>query len=213
MSGVSSARESFVDTVLPAVDLVHNLSRRLVRPPSEAEDLAQDTLARAWEAWARGVRPDSVRPWLSTICLNLARDRARRAVRRPEVEWRDGLDPVDPLDVEGEALTRVQRGLVDRAMATLPEPQRVAIVLMDICGLTAAEVATITDSPRGTVLSRVHRGRKALVLAVHSRARDHDNDAGGDVPGRRLQPGPGRSSPGSPKSSSDPNDDKGGPQR
>lgn len=155
---------------MPAVDLVHNLARRLVRRPGDAEDLAQDTLAKAWVAWSRGVRPDSLGAWLSTICLNLARDRARRAARDREVAWPDGFDPAGRVDVEEAAITRVQRGLVERALWTLPEPQRVAIVLMDICGLTAAETATVTEAPRGTVLARVHRGRKALTAAVHDMA-------------------------------------------
>ena len=155
---------------MPAIDLVHNLARRLVRSPGDAEDLVQETLARAWVAWSRGFRPESLRPWLSTICLNLARDRARRVARHREVSWPDDFDPAGVADVEDEAILRVQRALVERALWTLPETQRVAIVLMDICGLTAAETATVTGAPRGTVLARVHRGRKALTDAVHDMA-------------------------------------------
>lgn len=70
--------EDFVVTVMPAVDLVYNPARRLVHRPGDAEDLAQDTLTRPWESWTRGTRPDSVPAWLSTTCLNLARDRGPR---------------------------------------------------------------------------------------------------------------------------------------
>lgn len=165
---MDSQDDSFVTTVMPAVDVVHNLARGLVRRAADAEDLVQDTLVRAWEAWTRGVRPDSLGAWLSTICLNLARDRARRAMRSREAAWIDDLDLPSSVDVEDEALRRVQRERITRALWELPEPQRVAIVLMDVCGLTAAETATVTRSPRGTVLARVHRGRKALAVLVRA---------------------------------------------
>lgn len=191
--------DDFVTTVMPAVDLVHNLSRRLARRSLDAEDLAQDTLAKAWEAWSRGVRPDTVGPWLSTICLNLARDRGRRAARSRESPWPEDFDRADPVDVADAAITRVQRALVDRALWTLPQPQRIAIVLMDICGLTAAQTAVITGSPRGTVLARVHRGRKALVVAVHE--------------GSAPDPPPAPPPPRRPQVNTDPNEERGGPHR
>lgn len=151
---------------MPGVDVVHNLARRLTRNRADSEDLLQETLERAWTAWGRGVRPESLNPWLSTICLNVARDRARKKGRRPEVGWPQDFDPAGVVDVEGCAIRRVQLAMIEKALWTLPEPQRVAITLMDICGLTAQETAQTTGCARGTVLSRVHRGRKALAQAV-----------------------------------------------
>lgn len=180
---MQTAGEDFVVTVMPAVDLVHNLARRLVRRPGDAEDLAQDTLARAWESWTRGTRPDSVPAWLSTICLNLARDRGRRAARDREVAWGEGLDPPGSTDVAGEAIARVQRAQVEAALWSLPEAQRIAIVLMDICGLSAAEVGAVIDAPRGTVLARVHRGRKALAAEVVRRQGERPSPPGRPAPG------------------------------
>jgi len=66
---------------------------------------------------------------------------------------------------------------VERAMWALPEPQRVAVALMDLAGLTAAEVAEVTGSPRGTVLARVHRGRKTLARLVHEAEQEVGRDA------------------------------------
>ncbi len=168
------AGADFVGTVMPSVDLVHNLARRLVRRPEDAADLVQDTLTRAWEAWTRGVRPESVPAWLSTICLNLARDQARRAARRRETGWDQSPEPAAEVDVAGAAIARVQRAQIEAALWALPEVQRIAIVLMDICGLSAAEVGAVLDAPRGTVLARVHRGRKALAAEVARRARRPD---------------------------------------
>jgi len=72
---------------MPVADLVHNLARRLADCPADAEDLVQETYLRAWTTWTTGRRPDRVAPWLATICLNLGRDRLRRAARHAETAW------------------------------------------------------------------------------------------------------------------------------
>ena len=158
--------EEFLRLTLPALDLVHNLARRFARQRGDAEDLVQETYLRAWAAWSSGRRPRRVEPWLATICLNAGRDQARRAAIRLEAPSAAFADLPDGVDVEGEAIGRVQLGLVERALWALPAEQRVAIALMDLGGLTAAEVAKVTGSPRGTVLARVHRGRKTLARLV-----------------------------------------------
>jgi RNA polymerase sigma factor (sigma-70 family) len=80
-----TAAEDFLRATLPASDLVFNLARRLVPDRADAEDLVQETYLRAWQAWRSGRPPRRVEPWLATICLNLGRDRARRAATRLEV--------------------------------------------------------------------------------------------------------------------------------
>jgi RNA polymerase sigma-70 factor, ECF subfamily len=160
--------EEFQRLTLPALDLVHNLARRFARDRADAEDLVQETYLRAWAAWSSGRRPRRVEPWLATICLNAGRDRARRASTRPEtpIAMAPTLELPDSADVAQQAIDRIHRGLVERALWALPSEQRVAIALMDLGGLTAAEVAKMTGSPRGTVLARVHRGRKTLARLV-----------------------------------------------
>src|SRR5919201_5585245 len=78
-----AAAEDFLRATLPASDLVFNLARRLVPDRADAEDLVQETYLRAWQAWRSGRPPRRVEPWLATICLNLGRDRARRAPPPP----------------------------------------------------------------------------------------------------------------------------------
>jgi RNA polymerase sigma-70 factor, ECF subfamily len=158
--------EEFLRATLPAADLVHNLARRLSPARTDAEDLVQETYTRAWAAWSSGQRPRRVTAWLATICLNIARDRARRAATHAEVPWAETYEPVAGCDVEAEAITRVQRRTLEAALWSLPEAQRIAITLMDLCGFTAAETGDITGAPRGTVLARVHRGRKALARLI-----------------------------------------------
>jgi RNA polymerase sigma-70 factor (ECF subfamily) len=156
--------DEFLQATLPALDLVHNLARRFGHERADAEDLVQDTYLRAWQAWTNGNRPQQVEAWLATICLNLGRDRLRRASKRLEVVGDPAQEPAAEVDV----------ARVERALWMLSEEQRIAIALMDIVGFTAAEVTTITGSPRGTVLARVHRGRKALARLVGEEARRHE---------------------------------------
>jgi RNA polymerase sigma-70 factor (ECF subfamily) len=156
---VNQRHERFLRAVMPAADLVFNLALRLCGSQAEAEDLVQETYARAWAAWVDGRRPRKAAPWLATICLNAGRDRLRRTAAHAETSWPAGFDPPGRADVETEA---INRAAIEAALALLPEQQRIAVILMDLCGFTAAEIASITETPRGTVLARVHRGRKKL---------------------------------------------------
>ena len=169
----------FLDATLPHADAVHALARRLVPRRDDAEDLVQDTWVRALDAWER-TRPDDVGAWLATICLNLGRSAGRRRTTRPETLQADpGARRVAPDDPARAAAARLDADVVHAALWRLPEPQREAIALMDLCGFTAAETGRITGSPRGTVLARVHRGRKALALALR---------AAGEGPGDEVGP-------------------------
>jgi RNA polymerase sigma-70 factor (ECF subfamily) len=161
-----TAGDDFLRATLPALDLVHNLARRLVPGQADAEDLVQETYLRAWQAWTAGRPPRRVEPWLATICLNLARDRARRAATRLEVAAETLADHPDAIDVAAEAIHRAQRAQVERALWALPEPQRLAVTLMDLGGFTAAEAAELLGRPRGSVLAWAHRGRKTLARLV-----------------------------------------------
>lgn len=165
----------FLQATLPATDLLYNLARRCTRSKQEAEDLVQETYLHAWRSWRSHRRPDRVEPWLATICLNIVRSDYRRSQRRPEEQFQSDPGVLEPSgdDTEAQAFAAVERDLVHKMLLQLPEEQRIAVTLVDLCGLTAAEAATITRSPRGTVLSRVHRGRKALgALAGAHKVRD-----------------------------------------
>lgn len=167
--------EEFLQATLGALDLVHNLARRLLRDEQAAQDLVQETYLRAYDAWIKHRRPDKVEPWLATICLNLGRSELRRRRRHVEVlAASPGTERADPVDVSEEALGLVDRAAVRRALWQLPEEQRIAITLVDLCGLSASETAKAMRSPRGTVLSRVHRGRKSLAALVRGEVEQHE---------------------------------------
>jgi RNA polymerase sigma-70 factor (ECF subfamily) len=161
--------EEFLQTMLPAMDMVHNIARRAVPTPEDANDLVQDTYLAAFRAWSEQRRPRKVEPWLATICLNLARDRHRMRSRRP-VEV-----PIAELGIaataggpEEQALASADRAAVHRAIWALPLEQRIAITLVDLADLSIAETAEVMGTPKGTVLSRLHRGRRALARALRS---------------------------------------------
>ncbi len=150
------------------LDMLYNLTRRLSDSREEAEDLLQDSILAAWKAWQRHGPPDSAGAWLATICLNNARSRWRRSRARP-LEYLDpavGERLVAPERVDTEALANIEAAAVHRAMAQLPQKQREAICLMSLCGFTASQSATILGVPRNTVLSRAHRGHKALAVLL-----------------------------------------------
>jgi len=159
----TDVRDDFLRATLPSLDLVYNLARRAMRDRDLVEDLVQETYVKAFEAWAAGRKPKRVEPWLATICLNSARSYWRRASTRREIALDNvEAEPIVDDDVEAQAIARVRQSLVHAALWKLPDVQRIAVALMDIDGFTAREIAGITGAPRGTVLSRIHRGRKKL---------------------------------------------------
>jgi RNA polymerase sigma-70 factor (ECF subfamily) len=168
---MASDQEEFLRATMGGVDLVYNLSRRLTNGRQDAEDLVQDTFLQAFRAWRDHRRPKKTEPWLATICLNLARSRYRTRGRRPSevsfeewmVEARSGSDP------ESSAIGELEREELYRAMRELPQEQRVAITLVDLSGFSTYEAAEVMGTPRGTVLSRLHRGRRALARLLGDR--------------------------------------------
>ena len=166
MTGQADDHEEFLRATLRHADLLHALALRLAPHPADAADIVQDTYLRAYAAWRRR-RPADIGAWLATICLNAGRDERRRHARR-SAALRDGPVPdlPDRTDTAEAALERLGTGRITAALQALPEAQRIAITLMDLCGFTAAQTAAITGAPRGTVLARVHRGRKTLALSL-----------------------------------------------
>jgi RNA polymerase sigma-70 factor, ECF subfamily len=165
--------DAFLRATMGAMELVYNLARRSVDRPEDAEDLVQDTYLAAYRAWRNDRRPRRVEPWIATICLNLARSRARTRARRPiEVSIGDhDFRAPTALDPERAAEAALDRGALYEAMERLTSEQRTAITLVDLAGLTTAEAARAMGIPRGTVLSRVHRGRRGLAALLWDEVR------------------------------------------
>jgi RNA polymerase sigma-70 factor (ECF subfamily) len=164
--GEETGHREFLEATLPYLPAVYNVARRMARDDGQAEDLVQETYLRAFRSFA-SYRGGSMRGWLVAICLNAARSEARRARCRPE-EAADA-DPeglVAAEDVCQAAIASLERKAIVRALGQLPEPQRTTLVLVDVAGLTTQEAADLMACPRGTVLARVHRGRRRLAALL-----------------------------------------------
>jgi RNA polymerase sigma-70 factor (ECF subfamily) len=152
----------FTERTLPYLDAVWNVARRMAPDPASAEDLVQETYLLAYRGFA-SKRDGDMRSWLVSICLNAARSEHRRRGRRPIEELGAAPDLAHTSHGPDQvALANLDREAVNRALNTLPEVQRTAVILADLAGLTASEIARACDVPRGTVLARVHRGRRRL---------------------------------------------------
>jgi RNA polymerase sigma-70 factor (ECF subfamily) len=162
---LSYSEKTFLEATLPHLDAVHAIARRLCSDRSRAEDIVQETYLRAFAGFA-GYKGDGTRAWLSAICVNVVRTEWRRQGSRVQEatmdEEQNWADEARRADVARSVEANIDRETISRALSRLPEEQRVAIVLMDLAGNTASEVAAILGAPRGTVLARAHRGRRKL---------------------------------------------------
>jgi RNA polymerase sigma-70 factor (ECF subfamily) len=163
-------RVRFEEEVLELADQVYRVARRLVGSREEAEDLVQETYARAFRSWRSYTPGTNLRAWLFRILTNLNIDRGRRAQRAPATEPLEEGDYFlyNRLEQEGEApdeervVERLSQDGVVQALSAVPHDFRDAIVLVDIGDFSYQEAAQILDVPIGTVMSRLHRGRRLL---------------------------------------------------
>lgn len=172
---MDETRHAFLEATLPHLDLLYRVARHAVHDHHRAEDVVQETYLRAFANFANHRGP-STRAWLVAICLNLVRSEGRRRAHRlvetplPEAD----LYPAAGRDVADEVLARFDGERVARALDRLPEHYRLAIVLMDLAGLSAAEAAAQLDCPRNTVLSWAHRGHRRLAALLVSEGADYE---------------------------------------
>ena len=165
-------RVRFEEEALDLADQVYRVARRLVSTREEAEDLVQETYARAFRSWRSYTPGTNMRAWLLRILTNLNVDRGRRVQRSPDTQPLEEGDYYlanrvaqaageEVLDQERVVQRLSQDGVVD-ALAELPHEYRDTVVLVDIGEFSYAEAAQILDVPIGTVMSRLHRGRRRL---------------------------------------------------
>ena len=177
-------KERFQVETLPLLDSLYGAAMRMTRNPADAEDLVQETMLRAYRAFDRFEPGTNLKAWLFRILTNAYINTYRKRQREPKKVSADELDDFDlyqelknhdPQFSETPE-TLVLDQLVDsdilEAIEDLPEQFRLAVVLSDVEGFSYAEMAEIMDVPMGTVMSRLHRGRKALQKRLWELARD-----------------------------------------
>lgn len=159
---------SFERYVRATADGIYTGALRMLGERGDAEDVMQETYARAYRA-LQGYDPDRIRDlsvagWTWTIAANLCRNRLRSRARRATTSLGERDHPDDAPGTEEEALSAVSKALRD-ALLMLPFPQRAAIVMRHVLDLGYAEIATALDRPEGTVKADVHRGIARLRTA------------------------------------------------
>lgn len=172
-------QEAFDRYVVPEIEVLYRVARSITRNPTDAEDLVQDTMLRAYKAILRfdGRHP---RAWLLTIMRNAQINRVRR--KRPELlhdpdTAMERLADEDSGDVGPEGVVDATfDAAVENAVTALPDKFRAVVELVDIQGLSYQEAADALGVPTGTVMSRLHRAR--------TRIRKHLEQSGAFVNGR-----------------------------
>jgi RNA polymerase sigma-70 factor, ECF subfamily len=176
------ARVRFEEEALELSDQVYQVARRLAGSREEAEDLVQETYARAFRAWRSFEPGTNLRAWLFRILTNLNIDRGRRIQRSPDFQpleendyflynrLEEGRSDVN-LD-ERRVVERLSQNDTVTALADLPHDFRDVVLLVDLADFTYSDAAQILDIPIGTVMSRLHRGRRILKRTLADSAAD-----------------------------------------
>ena len=165
-------RVRFEEEALALADQVYRVARRLVGTREEAEDLVQETYARAFRSWRSYTHGTNLRAWLLRILTNLNLDRGRKVQRTPDIQPLEEGDYYlanrmaesqgeQALD-QDKVVERLSQDSIVTALSSLPDNFRDVVVLVDIGEFSYAEAAQILDIPIGTVMSRLHRGRRVL---------------------------------------------------
>jgi RNA polymerase sigma-70 factor, ECF subfamily len=168
-------RVRFEEDALALADQVYRVARHLANSREDAEELVQETYARAFRSWRSFQPGTNLRAWLLRILTNLNIDRGRRQQRAPQTTpleandyylydrlAEDGDGPSD----EDRVVERLSQDDIVTALAEVPHNFRDVVVLVDIGDFSYADAAQILDIPVGTVMSRLHRGRRILKGAL-----------------------------------------------
>jgi RNA polymerase sigma-70 factor (ECF subfamily) len=175
----------FAELAMPYMDQLYSAALRMTRNPSDAEDLVQETYLRAYRGFGGFKDGTNLKAWLYKILTNTFINTYRAKKRRPEeTEFDDvedfalygrlrGLEAANASRTpETEVLDAMPDEVVKEALESLPEQFRMAVLLADVEGFSYKEIADIMEVPIGTVMSRLHRGRKQLQQRLWEYARD-----------------------------------------
>lgn len=177
---------TFAEDAMPLMDGLYSAAMRMTRNAADAEDLVQETYLKAFNAYERFETGTNLKAWMYRILTNSYINAYRKKQRRPE---ESDIDDIEDLylyrrlggaesavlsrSAEDELLEMFGEDEVKLALEDLPEHYRMPILLADVEGFAYKEIAEILDVPIGTVMSRLHRGRKQLQKRLYSFAEEH----------------------------------------
>ncbi|MDU7361018.1 MAG: sigma-70 family RNA polymerase sigma factor [Propionibacteriaceae bacterium] len=176
--------DAFEEEALALVDRLYAASLGMTRNPSDAEDLVQETYAKAFAARSSFTLGTNLKAWLYRILTNSYISHYRKAQRSPKISGAEDIedwqianaashDARGLRSAEMEALDQIPDGAVADALNNLADQYRLAVWLADVEGFSYKEIAEIMDTPIGTVMSRINRGRKQLREALADYAKEH----------------------------------------
>lgn len=169
----SEKLRSFEQQALPLMPQLYGVALRWTRNPSDAEDLVQETFAKAFSAWGKFEQGTNLKAWLFRIMTNThinlynkrAKDQAKTALDDLE-DWQVGggesITSISTRSAEAEALDNLPSKVIRDALDEIPEEFRMVVYYAVVEGLPYAEIADVMGTPVGTVMSRLHRGKKLL---------------------------------------------------
>jgi RNA polymerase sigma-70 factor (ECF subfamily) len=179
-------KATFEGQAMEHMSSLYNAALRMTRNPSDAEDLVQETYLKAYRAFDSFQEGTNLKAWLYRILTNTFINIYRAKKRRPDETDIDDLENLYLFrrlgglegatagrSAEEEVLDHFTEGDVKAAIEALPEQFRIAVLLADVEGFQYKEIAEILDIPIDTVMSRLHRGRKALQKSLFEFGRQH----------------------------------------